>query len=290
MQNETYGAPVRPGSGPSAAALVIEPSRGLPSLDLRELWRYRELFYFLVWRDVKVRYAQTVLGAGWAVIQPVLTMVIFSIVFGGFAKMPSDGGPYPVFSLAALVPWTYFSRAVTGSSGSLVANTNLITKVYFPRLVTPLAPVLAGLLDLAIAFVILLAVMVGYGIWPHAEALLYVPLAIGIMAMTASGIGCWLAALNIHYRDVKYIVPFLVQIWMYASPVVYPLSLVPEKHRTIYALNPLVGVIESFRSSLLGTPRPDTYVLWMAAGVAAVLFVSGAIYFRWTEDAFADVA
>lgn len=282
----------RPGARPepSAGASIIEPSRGMSFPDLKELWEYRELFYFLVWRDVKVRYAQTVLGAGWAILQPVLTMVVFTLVFGNFAKVPSDGVPYPVFSLAALVPWTYFSKALTGSSGSLVANTNLITKVYFPRLITPLAPVLAALVDFAVAFVILLLVMLGFGIVPAPASLVVLPVLILATMTTAAGVGCWLAALNIHYRDVKYVVPFLIQIWMYMSPVVYPLSLVPERYQALYALNPMVGVIEGFRSVLLGTDMVSPGLIALSLGTGVALLVTGALYFRRTEDAFADVA
>lgn len=292
MKTETKLLPPRPdGRGETlAAALVIEPARGVPLPDLGELWRYRELFFFLVWRDVKVRYAQTVLGAGWAILQPVLTMVVFTVIFGNFAEIPSDGVPYPVFSLAALVPWTYFSKALSGSSSSLVSNTNLITKVYFPRLITPLAPVLAGLVDFAIAFMILAAVMLLYGLLPAASALVVLPALILAMMSTAAGVGCWLAALNIHYRDVKYVVPFLVQIWMYLSPVVYPLSMVPEKYRLLYALNPMVGVIEGFRAVLLDTSAVSPGLIFLSLGIGLLLLVSGAIYFRRTEDVFADVA
>jgi lipopolysaccharide transport system permease protein len=276
---------------PSAVStLVIEPVGRWPKVDLRELWAYRGLFGFLVWRDIKVRYAQTVLGAGWAILQPVLTMLVFTVIFGGFAKIPSDGVPYAVFSLAALVPWTYFSTALSGASNSLVSSTHLITKVYFPRLVIPFAPVLAGLVDFAIAFVILLAVALAYGIVPGALSLVVVPVLVVAMAATAAGVGCWLAALNIQYRDVKYVTPFLVQVWMYASPVVYPMSLVPEKYRAIYALNPMVGIIEGFRSVLLGTGPVSWPMLGFSLLTGGVLFVSGALYFRGVERVFADVA
>ncbi|HWK88592.1 MAG TPA: ABC transporter permease, partial [Longimicrobium sp.] len=221
--------PPRPAERASAPMLVIEPAGRWPRIDLRELWAYRGLFFFLVWRDVKVRYAQTVLGAGWAILQPVLTMLVFTVIFGRFANIPSDGVPYAVFSLAALVPWTYFSTALSGASNSLVSSTNLITKVYFPRLVIPFAPVLAGLVDFAVALVVLGAVMLYYGIVPGALALVVVPLLLLGMMLTAAGVGCWLAALNIQYRDVKHVTPFLVQVWMYASPIVYPMSLVPER-------------------------------------------------------------
>jgi lipopolysaccharide transport system permease protein len=270
--------------------LVIAPSGAWPRVDLGELWAYRGLFFFLVWRDVKVRYAQTVLGAGWAVLQPVLTMVVFTVIFGRLASMPSDGVPYPVFSLAALVPWTYFSGALSGASSSLVSNTNLITKVYFPRLVIPMAPVLAGLVDFGIAGVLLALVMAGYGISPSPVAIVVVPILIVTMMLTSAGVGCWMAALNIQYRDVKYVLPFMVQVWMYASPIVYPMSLVPEKYRFLYGLNPMAGVIEGFRSSLLGTRSVSWSVIGLAALVGVLLFVSGALYFRRTERIFADVA
>jgi lipopolysaccharide transport system permease protein len=275
---------------PASRPLVIEPVGAFLRLDVRELWAYRGLFFFLVWRDVKIRYAQTVLGAGWAVVQPVLTMLIFTVIFGRLASIPSDGVPYSVFSLAALVPWTYFSTALSGASGSLVSNTNLLTKVYFPRLVIPFAPVLAGLVDLVISFVILLALMLFHGITPSALAIIVVPLLVFTMILTAAGVGCWLAALNIQYRDVKYVTPFMVQIWMYGSPVVYPLSLVPEKYRWLYALNPLVGVIEGFRSVLLGTASVSIQMIGLSILVAILLFVTGALYFRRTERIFADVA
>ena len=273
-----------------SATLVIEPSGRWPKIDFRELWAYRGLFFFLVWRDVKVRYAQTVLGAGWAILQPVLTMVVFTIIFGNFAKIPSDGVPYAVFSLAALVPWTYFSTAFSGASNSLVSNTNLITKIYFPRLVIPFAPVLAGLIDLAIAFVILLLVMLSFGIVPSLAAVVFVPLLTLGMIFAAAGVGCWLSALNIQYRDVKYVTPFLVQVWMYASPIVYPMSLVPEKYRPFYALNPLAGIIEGFRSFLLGTSSVAGSTIAVSLLMSVVLLVSGVLYFRRTERVFADVA
>jgi lipopolysaccharide transport system permease protein len=274
----------------AAQALVIEPVGRWPRLDLRELWRYRGLFFFLVWRDVKVRYAQTVLGAGWAVLQPVLSMVVFTVIFGRFAKIPSDGVPYSVFALAALVPWTYFSTALTGASESLVASTNLLTKVYFPRLVIPFAPVLAGLIDFAIAFAVLLALMLAFGFVPSTSALALIPVRVMVMVMTAAGAGCWLSALNLQYRDIRYVVPFLMQVWMFASPIVYPMSIVPERYRTVYALNPMVGVIEGFRSSLLGTTTVPWSTIGISALAGAVLMVSGTYYFHRMEDAFADVA
>jgi len=270
--------------------LILEPTGRWPKIDLRELWAYRGLFFFLVWRDIKVRYAQTVLGAGWAVLQPLLTMVVFTVIFGMFAKIPSDGVPYPVFSLAGLVPWTYFAAALTGSSNSLVASSNLITKVYFPRLVIPYAPIIAGLVDFLIGLAILGAFMLYYGIAPAVSALWMLPVLVLAMMMTAGGVGSWMAALNIQYRDVKYVVPFVVQIWMYASPVVYPMSMVPKEYRAFYALNPMAGVIEGFRSVLLGAETVTWGHIGISLGVGAVLFVSGALYFRRMERVFADVA
>ena len=277
-------------SDDSLPELVIQPPSRWPRLNAGEIWDYRGLLGFLVWRDLKVRYAQTVMGAAWAIIQPLLTMVVFTIIFGNFANVPSDGVPYPVFSLAALVPWTYFSVAFSTSSSSLVSNTNLITKIYFPRLVIPLAPVAGGHVDFAIACVILAAAMAFYGIAPSPTAIVVVPILIAIMAVGAAGVGCLLAALNIQYRDVKYVTPFLIQIWMYGSPIVYPLSIVPERLRPFYLLNPMAGVIEGFRAVLLRTmPVP-----WEAIGIAALtstaIFIVGVYYFRRTERLFADVA
>ena len=269
--------------------LVIEPAGRWPRIDFAELWEFRQLLYFLVWRDLKVRYAQTVLGIGWAVLQPLLSMVVFTVIFGRFAKVPSNGVPYALFSLVAVVPWTYFSTAFSGASNSLVASSNLITKVYFPRLVVPLAPVLAGLVDLLIGFGVLAVLMIGYRAVPG-PAIWIVPLLVLLTAMTAAGVGAWLAALNIQYRDVKHLVPFLGQIWMYASPVVYPVSLVPERYRTYYALNPMVGIVEGFRVALLGTGAIPWRLLAVSAAVAITLFASGAMYFRRTERLFADVA
>jgi lipopolysaccharide transport system permease protein len=269
--------------------LVIEPAGRWPRIDFAELWEFRQLLFFLVWRDLKVRYAQTVLGIGWAVLQPVLSVLIFTIIFGRFAKVPSNGVPYALFSLAAVVPWTYFSTAFSGASNSLVASSNLITKVYFPRLVVPLAPVLAGIVDLAIGFGVLAVMMVVYRHGPG-PAVWIVPILVLLTAMTAAGVGAWLAALNIQYRDVKHLVPFLSQIWMYASPVVYPVTLVPERYRLLYAINPLVGITEGFRVALLGTGALPWQLLGVSTTVVVVLFVSGAMYFRRTERLFADVA
>jgi lipopolysaccharide transport system permease protein len=231
-----------------------------------------------------------VLGAGWAILQPLLTMLVFTVIFGKLARIPSDGVPYPVFSLAALVPWTYFSAALSGASNSLISDKNLVTKVYFPRLVIPCAPVLAGLVDFVIAFVMLLLLMLGYGIIPSSSSVVLLPILMLVMLMTAAGVGCWLAALNIQYRDFRYVVPFLLQVWMYASPIVYPASLVPEAYRAIYALNPMVGVIEGFRSVLLGTGGVEWPIIGLSIVVGGILFITGSLYFRRMERIFADVA
>lgn len=274
----------------SASPLVIEPSRNFPRLNLRELWAYRGLFRFLVWRDVKVRYAQTVLGAAWAVLQPVLTMVIFSVIFGRFAGIPSEGVPYPVFALTALVPWTFFATALIGASGSLTASTGLITKVYFPRLLIPSAAVAAGLLDLAVGLAFLGALMAAYGVAPSPAAVVVLPVVVLSMLLTLVGAGCWLAALNVQYRDVRFVVPFLVQIWLYASPVIYPSSIVPARYRALYAVNPMVGVIEGCRAVLLGAGPAPWPTIALSCAVGAVLFATGTLYFRRTERVFADVA
>jgi lipopolysaccharide transport system permease protein len=275
---------------PDGHVVRVAPAIGWPGFDLPELWRHRSLLFFLVWREVKVRYAQTVLGAAWAVLQPLLTTVVFTVIFGRFAGLPSDGVPYPLFALAALVPWTYFNTAVSGASNSLLANTSLITKVYFPRLTIPAAPVLAALLDLAVSLVALLALMLIYGVYPSAGALVLLLPSVLMMLLTAAGVGCWLAALNIQYRDVKYVVPFLLQLWMFASPVVYSMSLVPSQYRLAYALNPLAGAIAGFRAGLLGTNSPTATEFGVSLGVAILVFAGGAAFFRRTERVFADVA
>lgn len=277
-------------AGASPASVDIVPVAHWPGVNLRELWAYRELFFFLVWRDVKVRYAQTVLGVWWVVVQPLVTMVVFTIVFGRLAQIPSDGVPYALFSLAALIPWNYFSGALTSASGSLVSNTNLISKIYFPRLIVPLSSVLSGLVNLAITLAILLLTMLGFGMAPPASAVVIVPVLLLIMMMIAAGVGCWLGALAIQYRDIQNVAAFLVPLWMYASPIVYPLSLVPDAYRPIYLLNPMVGVIEGFRSALLATtPLPWT-AIGVSAAVSALLLVTGVLHFRRMEQTFADVA
>jgi lipopolysaccharide transport system permease protein len=268
----------------------IEASGRWPKVDFQELWDYRGLLFFLVWRDIKARYAQTVLGPGWAIIRPILTMVVFTLVFGNLVDVPSDGVPYAIFSLTGVVAWNYFSTSFTGASGSLVVNKNLISKVYFPRLVVPLSPVIAGLADLAVAFVILLSMMAYYGMMPSPWAPAVVPVLVLAMMMTAGGIGCWLTALNIQYRDVQHLTPFALQVWMYGSPIVYPMSLVPEEYRLLYALNPMVGVIEGFRAVLLGTNAVPWGAIGLSALCSSLIFATGVLYFRRTERIFADVA
>jgi len=258
-------------------------------LKLSELWAYRELLYYLIWRDIKVRYKQTFLGASWAVIQPFLTMVVFSLFFGKLAKMPSDGVPYPIFSYAALVPWTFFANGLTHSSNSLVGSSNLITKVYFPRLTIPIATVLSGVIDFALAFVVLLVMMAYYGMTPTTNVV-FLPLFLLQALVTALGVGLWLSALNVEFRDVRYVVPFLIQLWLFATPIAYPSSLLSEPWRTVYGLNPMVGVVEGFRWALLGTTSTVSGPLLIASSFTAVLLlVSGAFYFRRMEKTFADV-
>jgi lipopolysaccharide transport system permease protein len=273
---------------PHARAIVIQPSRGWVPLRLRELWAYRELLYFFVWRDIKVRYKQTVLGAAWAIIQPFFTMVVFSVFFGRLAKLPSDGVPYPVFTYCALVPWTYFATSLTMSSNSLVDHARLITKVYFPRLLVPTASVLAGLLDLAIAAAVLVAMIFYYGIVPG-PAVVFLPAFVLLATATALGVGLWLSALNVQYRDVRYTVPFLVQFWLFLTPVAYSSSLVPPEWRALFGLNPMTGVVEGFRWALLGTAPPGDLLLVSVASVL-VLLLGGLFYFRRMERRFADIA
>jgi lipopolysaccharide transport system permease protein len=270
------------------SAVTIQASKGLFNLDLSAVWHYRELLYFLIWRDIKVRYKQTVIGAGWAILQPLLTMVIFSVVFGSFAKIPSDGLPYPIFAYTALLPWTYFAQAIGRSGVSLVGSANLISKVYFPRLIVPLSAAVAPLVDFAIAFVILLGMMAWFGIEPS-WGVLALPLFLLIALATALAVGLWLSALNVRYRDVGYTIPFLIQIWMYASPVVYPVSLVPEKWRLLYSLNPMAGVIEGFRWAVLNKELPDFEVMAASAIIVMILLLGGLIYFRRMERTFADI-
>ena len=271
-----------------APVLILKPSSGFLRLKLRDLWEYRELLYFLVWRDVKVRYKQTALGAAWAVLQPVLTMLVFSVFFGRLAKVPSDGIPYPVFAFAALLPWQLFAYALNESSNSLVTNQNLITKVYFPRLVIPISGVVAGLVDFGIAFIVLLALMTYYGIVPTA-AIALLPLFVLLAVVTALAVGLWLSALNVKYRDVRYTIPFLTQFWLFATPVAYPSSLVPEKWRALYGLNPMAGVVEGFRWVLLGKASGPGPLLWVSVAAVVLLLIGGLAYFRRMEKTFADI-
>ncbi len=268
--------------------MIIKPKKGWQLIDFKELREYRDLFYFLVVRDIKVRYKQTVLGGLWAIIQPFSMMVVFTLFFGRLAKMPSDGIPYPIFNFSAMVVWTYFAGAVRGSGNSLITNTNLISKIYFPRLIVPLTPVLAGLLDFSIAFFVLIGMMFYFHIYPTIMTL-FLPLLVILMMLTASGVGMFLSALNAKYRDIRYTIPFLVQFWMFASPIVYPASMVPEKYHFIYVLNPMAGVIEGFRSVLLGTIPFPVRMLLVSTLVSVSLFIIGMFYFEQTERYFADI-
>src|SRR5262245_21596809 len=273
---------------PDVPTIEIEPSTNRVSLRLKELWDYRELLYFLVWRDVKVRYKQTAIGAAWAVIQPLLTMAIFTLVFDKFAKMPSSGLPYPIFSFAGLLPWTYFSRSLNQSILSVVNNAGLITKVYFPRLLLPIAATLAGIIDLIISFVFLLGMMIWYDITPG-WAVLTVPVFVFMAMLTTLSVSFWLAAINVRYRDVGQAIPFLVQIWMFISPVAYPISVVPEKWRLPYNLNPMAGVIEGFRWGLTGNGEPPLLSILLSSVIVLTLLFGGVVYFKRTERTFADL-
>jgi lipopolysaccharide transport system permease protein len=267
---------------------LIYPSKGWVPLRLGDLWRYRELLYFLVWRDVKVRYKQTALGVAWAVLQPLGLMVVFSVFFGRLAGVPSDGLPYPVFAYCALLPWQLFAHAMTESGNSLVANQNLITKIYFPRLAIPVAAVLAGLVDFGIAFLLLLGMMAWFRIVPTA-AVWTLPLFVLLAVAAALAVGCWLSALNVQYRDVRYTIPFLTQLWLFATPIAYASSLVPERWQALYGLNPMAGVVEGFRWALLGAPPPSASMLAVSASVTAAFLIGGLVYFRRMERGFADV-
>jgi lipopolysaccharide transport system permease protein len=269
-------------------AVTIGPTAGLLQVNLRDLWAYRELLYFLVWRDIKVRYKQTVVGAGWAIIQPFFTMMIFGLFFGLLAKIPSEGLPYPVFYYSALLPWTYFAYALTSTTNTMVENQRIITKVYFPRLILPLAAVVSGLVDLGVAFTVLIGMMWFYGIVPTSSILL-LPLFLLLAVATALGVGLWLSALNAIYRDVRYVVPFLVQSWMFASPVAYPSSLVPEGWRWLYGLNPMTGVIEGFRWALTGQGQPPGPLLYASAIAVFLCLLGGLLYFQRLEETVVDV-
>jgi homopolymeric O-antigen transport system permease protein len=272
----------------SLRVTVIEPVRGWVRVQVRELWEYRELLFFLAARDIKVRYRQTALGVAWAVLQPFSTMVVFSVFFGRLGAIPSDGLPYPLFSFAGLVPWSFFAYGLTETSNSVVGSQQLITKVYFPRLAIPLATILAGVVDFAIALVILLVMMLSYGIAPTIRVVWIVPLML-LVVVSALGVGLWLSALNVKYRDVRYALPFLSQLWLFATPIAYPSSLLNPTWRPVYALNPMVGVIEGFRWALLGTRTAPGPMLLASALAAIALLIGGAIYFRRMEATFADI-
>ena len=271
---------------PEERVVHIHPTKGWVALKLRELWEYRELLYFLIWRDLKVRYKQTALGAAWAVMQPLFTVLIFSVFFGRLAKVPSDGIPYPVFSFAALVPWTFFAHGLTQGSDSLVGSANLIRKVYIPRLLIPAGTVIAGVADFGIAFVMLVGLIFAYHIRPP-YPLMVIPLTL-LALCTSLGVGLWLSAFNVKFRDVKYTLPFLTQLWMYATPIVYPSSLLHEPWRTIYGLNPMAGVVEGFRWALLGTKTAPGPMVLVSAVMSVLVLVAGAYYFRRMEKTFAD--
>jgi len=255
---------------------------------LRELWEYRELLYFFAWRDIKVRYRQTVMGALWAIIQPIFTMVIFSLFFGRLAKIPSDGLPYPVFSFAALVPWTFFTNALAQASNSLVTSANMIKKTYFPRLALPIATVLAGVIDFILAFVVLLGIMLYYGLVPTINAI-WLPFFLLLALVTSLGVGLWLSVMNVQFRDVHYTIPFLTQAWLFVTPIAYPSSMLPEPWRTVYGLNPMAGVVEGFRWALLGSGTAPGPMIIVSSAVALIILISGAFYFRRMEQSFADV-
>ena len=274
---------------PEPTTTHIKATTGWVGLQLGELWHYRELIYFFIWRDIKVRYKQTVLGAAWAILQPLITMVIFTLFFGKLAKMPSDGVPYPIFSYAALVPWIFFSNGVSKASNSLVGGSGMLKKIYFPRMALPIAAVTGGLVDFVLAFSVMLLLMVGFGVTPTLNVV-WLPFLLVLAWATALGVSLWFTSLNVLFRDIRYVVPFIIQAWLFATPVVYPASLIENPMwRTVYALNPMVGVVEGFRWALLGTDTAPGPLILVSAIVAVVLVVSGAFYFRRMERTFADV-
>lgn len=275
-------------AAPETSVTVIRPDRGLFDLDLGAVWRYRELLLVLMLRDIQVLYKQAALGAGWAILQPVFAVTIFTIVFGYFARMPSEGIPYPVFAFAGVLPWTYFAEAVRRSGTGLVNDAELVRKVYFPRLIMPLANVISPLVDFCIAFLVLLALMAFYGIAPSWKMLVVPPLMV-VSALLALSLGLWLGPINVRFRDIKHTLPFMIQIWMYASPIVYPLSMVPEGWRWAYSLNPMVGVIEGFRWAVFDRGEPNFMALAMSGVIIVLLLVGGLIFFRRMERTFADV-
>jgi lipopolysaccharide transport system permease protein len=274
--------------GQSVPLVVVEPPHGWQALSVSELWHYRELLYFFAWRDVKVRYKQTAIGATWAILQPLLGMAAFSVIFGRLIGVPSDGIPYALFSYAALVPWTFFATALNRSGASLVAEAHVISRVYFPRLVVPISAVLATAVDFGVTFVILLCMLPLFGVVPGLPTLA-LPLIFIVLLVAVLGVGLWLCALNVKYRDVAHVIPFLTQFWLFVTPVAYPSSIIPEQWRLVYALNPMVGVIEGFRWALLGTPIPSIQVMIASTGTALALLIGGLVYFHRVEDEFADV-
>jgi lipopolysaccharide transport system permease protein len=285
---EVHDMEIAAGNTSRKPSVVIQSRKRIFQLDLSEVWRYRELLYFMVWRDTIIRYKQTAIGASWAIIQPLIQMVIFTLIFGKLAKIPTDGVPYPVFAFTGLLPWTYFSQALARGSNSVVGSSNLITKIYFPRLLIPLAATAAPAVDFIFTFVVLLVLMAWFHIAPT-WGLLALPLFLGLAFLTAMAMTLWLSSLDVRYRDIGYIVPFLIQIWMYASPVVYPVSVIPEKWRLIYSLNPMAGVIEGFRWALLGKGSPDLMVIAISSAMVLVLLLGGIVYFKQMERTFADV-
>ena len=275
-------------NGSNSSVIIIKPSHGWSALNLRDLWTYRELILFLTWRDLKVRYKQTLFGASWAILQPFLIMVVFSIFFGNLAEIPSDGVPYPIFSFTALLPWTLFSKALQDASKSLVASSHMITKIYFPRMILPLSAVLAGLVDFFIAFAVLIGMMFYFGIMLTANVWM-LPFFLLLALITAIGVGLWLSALNVLYRDIGYVIPFLTQFWMFITPIAYPSSMVPEKWQAIYAINPMAGVVDGFRWALMGTGQPPGLMTMVSSLGAVALLISGMFYFRRMERLFADM-
>jgi lipopolysaccharide transport system permease protein len=266
----------------------LKPSKGWRSINLKEFWQHRELLYFLSWRDIKVRYKQTALGAIWAILQPFLTMVVFSVFFGKLAKMPSDGIPYPIFAFAALVPWTFFSNGLTQSGNSLVQSAGMLKKVYFPRVIIPISSILSGAVDFIFAFLVLIGMMFWYGIMPTANVI-WLPFFLVLAFGTSLGVGLWLSAMNVQFRDVRYTIPFLTQFWLFATPIAYPSSLLSEPWRTIYGLNPMVGVVEGFRWALLGTATAPGPVIIVSVVTMVTILIAGLFYFRRMENTFADV-
>jgi lipopolysaccharide transport system permease protein len=286
VANTVVGRP-ESGTGAEVSLTRIEPPKGPPRLRLREIYEYRELLYYLTWRDIKIRYKQTALGVSWAILQPFLAMVIFSLFFGHLAHVPSDGVPYPIFAFTALVPWTFFQYGLTQASNAMVQSNVLLTKIYCPRLIIPIAAVLSGAVDFVLAFIVLLGMMAYYGISPTANVV-FVPLFLALTLVASLAAGFWLSALNVRYRDVRYVVPFLIQLWLFATPVAYPSSLLHGTARIVFGLNPMTGIVDGMRWALLGTPAPGGTAI-VSTGVAIAFFIGGAYFFRQMERSFADV-